>query len=78
MSLRDMFLDGVRKIDEIIKYARIDDGKAEIDASELRHKELNDLLRECALRGGEKDSCEECLWAKIYRNKTISPKSKES
>lgn len=54
MSLRDMFLEGVRKIDELIRYARIDNGRAEIDASELKHKELNDLIKEYALKGAKK------------------------
>ncbi len=50
----DSFLEGVRKIDELLKYAKIEGDIAEIDASDLKHKELNDLMRECVLRGARK------------------------
>ncbi len=54
MRFVDSYLEGVRKIDEIIKYAKIEGEVAEIDARDLRHKELNDLMRECVLRGARK------------------------
>jgi glutamate synthase domain-containing protein 3 len=41
----------VRKPDEVLRFAKIEGEIAEIDAANLRHKELNDLMRECALRG---------------------------
>jgi len=50
----DSFMEGVRSIKELLKYARIEGDVAEIDASDLKHKELNDLMRECALRGARK------------------------
>jgi glutamate synthase domain-containing protein 3 len=50
----DSFMEGVRKLDEILKYAKISGDVAEIDASDLKHKELNDLMRECVLRGARK------------------------
>jgi glutamate synthase domain-containing protein 3 len=54
MRLVDPYVDGVRCVDELLKYAKIDDGLAEIDAYELRHKELNDLIRECVFRGARR------------------------
>jgi glutamate synthase domain-containing protein 3 len=54
MRLLDPHIDGVRKIDEIIHYAKFYDETAEIDAGDLKHKELNDLMRECVLRGARK------------------------
>ena len=50
----DSFMEGVRKIDEILNYAKIKGDIAEIDASDLKHKELNDLMKECVLRGARK------------------------
>ncbi len=50
----DSFMEGVRNVKELLKYARIEGDVAEIDASDLRHKELNDLMRECVLRGAKK------------------------
>ena len=52
--LIDSFMEGVRGIDEIISYAKIRGEIAEIDASNLKHKELNDLIKECVLRGARK------------------------
>ncbi|RLI86471.1 MAG: hypothetical protein DRO98_05315 [Archaeoglobales archaeon] len=51
---RDAFLETVRKVDEILEYASIDGEVAKIDASQLNHKELNDLMRECVLKGAKK------------------------
>ncbi len=51
---KDMFLGDVRKLDEILKYAKIEGEVAEIDASDLKHKELNDLMRECVQKGVKK------------------------
>ncbi|MDF2957409.1 MAG: Glutamate synthase domain 3 [Candidatus Alkanophagales archaeon MCA70_species_1] len=50
-GLRDMFLGNVRRLKEILKYAKISSDVAEIDASNLVHKEVNDLMRYCALQG---------------------------
>jgi glutamate synthase domain-containing protein 3 len=54
MGLDDMYLGKIRKLNEILKYAKIEGELAEIDARELRHKELNDLMRECMLKGVRK------------------------
>ncbi len=53
-SFRDSFLEGVRKLEELLENVKIRDGEAEIDASSLTHKELNDLMRYCAMRGAKK------------------------
>jgi glutamate synthase domain-containing protein 3 len=50
LSLRDMFLEGVRPIEKLLRYVEIEDDRAIIDASELKHKEVNDLLRYVALK----------------------------
>ncbi len=50
-GLRDMFLDGVRPAAALIKYVTTNGQSAEIDALDLKHKELNDLLRAVALQG---------------------------
>jgi glutamate synthase domain-containing protein 3 len=50
MGLRDMFLDGVRPIEKILDYVKIKGDSATIDASQLKHKEVNDLLRFLALK----------------------------
>ncbi len=50
LSLRDMFLEGVRPVEKLLKYVEIKGDKAVIDASELKHKEVNDLLRYVALK----------------------------
>ena len=50
LSLRDMFLEGVRPVKELLKYVEIKNDLAIIDASELKHKEVNDLLRYVALK----------------------------
>jgi len=54
MRLVDPYVDNVRRVEELLKYVKFFDETAEIDASELRHKELNDLMRECVLRGVRK------------------------
>ncbi|AEA47300.1 GltB/FmdC/FwdC-like GXGXG domain-containing protein [Archaeoglobus veneficus] len=51
---RDAFLENVRKVDELLEYALIEGDVAKIDASQLNHKELNDLMRECVLKGAKK------------------------
>jgi glutamate synthase domain-containing protein 3 len=53
-AIKDMFLGEVRKIDELFRFIKIDGELAEIDATELKHKELNDLMRECIFKGAEK------------------------
>ncbi len=53
-GLREMFLGGVRTIDELRSRLSIDGQEAEIDARDLVHKEVNDLLREAALSGARK------------------------
>ncbi|AGK60046.1 glutamate synthase (NADPH) GltB3 subunit [Archaeoglobus sulfaticallidus PM70-1] len=53
-SLRDMFLEGVRPLEKILKYIQIEGEEAVIDAKELKHKEVNDLLRYAALNGVKK------------------------
>lgn len=50
-GLRDMFLDGVRPAAALVKYVDTNGQSAEINALGLKHKELNDLLRETALKG---------------------------
>jgi len=53
-AIKDMFLGDVRKVDELFQFAKINNEVAEIDSKTLRHKELNDLMRECVLRGVKK------------------------
>lgn len=50
-GLRDMFLDGVRPPAALLKYVNTNGRSAEVNALGLKHKELNDLLREVALKG---------------------------
>ena len=50
-GLRDMFLDGIRPAAALAKSVNRNGQSAEIDALGLKHKELNDLLREAALQG---------------------------
>ncbi len=52
--LRDPFMEGVRRLEEIAKKVRFEDNTAKIDAKGLTHKELNDLIRMCAEKGAEK------------------------
>ncbi len=52
--LIDPYVNGIRRIDELMKYVKFGSDNAEIDARDLRHKELNDLIRECILRGVRK------------------------
>ncbi len=54
MRFVDSFLDGVRRLEEIVHQARIEGDVAEIDAKGLKHKELNDLMRFCVERGARK------------------------
>ncbi|HID43753.1 MAG TPA: hypothetical protein EYP30_08300 [Archaeoglobaceae archaeon] len=53
-AIKDMFLGEVRKVDKLFQFARISGDTAEIDSRTLKHKELNDLMRECVLRGVKK------------------------
>ncbi|WP_027365348.1 GltB/FmdC/FwdC-like GXGXG domain-containing protein [Desulfotruncus alcoholivorax] len=49
---RDNFLGDIRPVDELIaEYTVLDGGKAVINAGAMKHKEVNDVLREVALRG---------------------------
>ncbi len=50
----DPHIDGVRSLDVLLSYVKFHDKEAEIDARDLKHKELNDLMRECVLRGARK------------------------
>ncbi len=50
----DSYLNGVRKLDALMGYIKFNQRTAEIDASDLKHKELNDLMRYCALKGARK------------------------
>jgi len=50
-GLRNMFLDGVRPVNELVQHVNTNGSNAYIDALGLKHKELNDLLRETALKG---------------------------
>ncbi|MBC7106402.1 MAG: hypothetical protein H5T97_10710 [Firmicutes bacterium] len=51
---RDAFMDGVRPLAELLPRLCLNGGAAEIDAAGLKHKELNDLVREAALRGARR------------------------
>lgn len=53
-AIKDMFLGDIRKVDELFQFAKINNDVAEIDSRTLKHKELNDLMRECVLRGVKK------------------------
>ncbi len=53
-KLRDPFMDNVRKIENIAKAVKFEGNMAKIDARELNHKELNDLIRLCVEKGAEK------------------------
>lgn len=49
---RDNFLGDIRPVDELIAQNTVIDGsKAVINANTLKHKEVNDVLREVVLRG---------------------------
>lgn len=52
--IKDMFLGDVRKVDELIKCSCQKGDTVEIDATGLKHKELNDLMRDYYLKGAEK------------------------
>ncbi|MET1124168.1 MAG: hypothetical protein ABWW66_02745 [Archaeoglobaceae archaeon] len=54
MRLLDPYVDIVRKLEDVIRFARIEGDVAEIDASDLKHKELNDLIKFCAEKGAKK------------------------
>ncbi|MEM3505528.1 MAG: hypothetical protein QW532_04805, partial [Archaeoglobaceae archaeon] len=45
MKFYDLFLDFSRKLDELIPRIRVQGDVAEIDAKDLTHKEINDLIR---------------------------------
>jgi glutamate synthase domain-containing protein 3 len=53
-GLREMFLEDVRSLEELRKKLIIKNGEAEIDASGLVHKEINDLMRLAAMQGVRK------------------------
>lgn len=53
-GVKDMFLSDIRKIDELREYSTIKGDTAEIDSSGLKHKELNDLMRDCVVNGASK------------------------
>ncbi len=50
-SFRDSYLEGVRKVEDLLDHLELRGEEAEIDAKGLTHKELNDLIRYSALRG---------------------------
>lgn len=50
-GLRDMFLEGVKPLEQLFEFLKINGRQAQIDALTLKHKELNDLLKEAVLRG---------------------------
>jgi glutamate synthase domain-containing protein 3 len=50
-GMRDNFLDGLMPVSKLLEYADINETKAVIDARGLKHKELNDLLRESLQHG---------------------------
>ncbi len=54
VRLRDPFMDWTRKIDEIVNAVNFEGNAAKIDASNLTHKELNDLIRLCVEKGAER------------------------
>ncbi len=54
VSLRDPFMDWVRKLDEIAEAVSFEGSIAKIDARNLTHKELNDLIRMCVEKGAER------------------------
>ncbi len=53
-GLRDMFLDGVRLLQELMPRLDLKGEVAEIDGAGLKHKELNDLMREAVLKGARR------------------------
>jgi len=50
----DSYLSGVRRLNVLMEYVKFNQNVAEINASDLRHKELNDLMRFCAMKGARK------------------------
>ncbi|WP_457548635.1 GltB/FmdC/FwdC-like GXGXG domain-containing protein [Archaeoglobus sp.] len=54
MRLIDPYIEGVRKVDELMRLVNFYDETAEIDAKDLKHKELNDLMKECVLSGAKR------------------------
>jgi len=54
LGLRDMFMDGVRPVRELLPRLYLNGQTAEIDGAGLKHKEVNDLVREAALKGARK------------------------
>ncbi|HHW44129.1 MAG TPA: hypothetical protein GXX25_10060 [Desulfotomaculum sp.] len=53
-GLREMFLGGVRSLEELRSRLTVKGSEAKIDARDLVHKEINDLIREAALGGARK------------------------
>ncbi len=51
---RDCFLEGVRRLEEIVSKLKLEGEVAEIDAAGLKHKELNDLIRYAVERGARR------------------------
>ncbi|MCF8012299.1 MAG: hypothetical protein K9L17_13510 [Clostridiales bacterium] len=49
-GFRDNFLEGVRQPEELEQFVKTCGQQAEIDAQNLRHKEINDLIRDTAKR----------------------------
>ncbi len=50
-GLREMFLEGNRPVSELGEYVTASGSQVRIDALSLKHKELNDLLREVVSKG---------------------------
>lgn len=52
-GLRNMFLEGLKPVEQLLGHLHVTGRQARIDALTLKHKELNDLLREAVLGGAE-------------------------
>lgn len=52
--LIDPHINGVRSVKDLLKYVNFEDETAIIDARDLKHKELNDLMKECVLKGAKR------------------------
>ncbi|ASJ16037.1 hypothetical protein A3L04_02555 [Thermococcus chitonophagus] len=48
------YLERVRPIKDLAEYVKVEGEVAEINARDLTHKEVNDLIRECVIRGARK------------------------
>lgn len=74
--LFDPHIDGVRKLEELFDRVRFQGKRVEIDAKDLKHKELNDLMRECILRGAReivlKNVCgQRYIASRLFFNKPV-------